>query len=98
TIEHLAVDRLGVGGEDRERGGEFAAQRAERHADVRRNLGKADLLERLLGEQPHEARDDAITIAAGRAHGRAGFRAGGLFGHVGLLYGLAELTGLRPWM
>ena len=52
-------------GEDRERRAELAAQVGERDAGALGDLGEADLLERLLGEQRHEGCDDALARRAG---------------------------------
>ena len=52
--EHLAVELLDVGGEDRKRRAELAAQLGQRHAGALGDLGEADALDRLLGEQRHE--------------------------------------------
>ena len=68
--QHLAVELLGMGGEDGERRAEFAAQFGERDAGALGQLGEADPLDRLLGQQRHKRVDDAFARRAGRG-GRA---------------------------
>ena len=64
--EHRAVDLLHLRGEDRERRAECPAQLGQRDAGLLGDLGKADLLDRLLGEQRHERFDDPLARRLGR--------------------------------
>ncbi len=68
----------------------LAAQLRERHAGRFGNLGKTDLLDRLLGKKREEGRDDFVAVAGRRrglscggwcARGLAGGFAGGFAGH-----------------
>ena len=70
AAQHLAVDLLHMRGQDRERGAELAAQIGERYLGTPRNFSKIDALDRLLGQQGHEGRDDAL---ARRAEGSLSF-------------------------
>jgi hypothetical protein len=60
--EHRAVDPLYVGGQNRKGRIECAAQVGKRNAGALRDLGQADLFDRLLCKQRHESVDDAVAL------------------------------------
>jgi hypothetical protein len=86
AFEHLAVDVLDVGGEDRHRRAELGAQFGQRHARLGGDVGKSDVLKRMIGEQRQERFDDPVAVAGARC-GAAATRLGAfcLAGHDGLL-------------
>jgi len=53
-----------VRGQDRERSAELAAQIGKRYFGALGDLSKIDALDRLLGQQRHESRDDALARRA----------------------------------
>src|SRR5262249_56500865 len=66
------VDRPKVRGEDRERRRERAARVGERDARRFGDIGKAEPLDRLFGEQRHEGVDDALAFGFAGARGGTG--------------------------
>ena len=62
AVEHLAVDVLDEGGEDRELGAELAAQFRERDLGAGGDFGIADVLDGPCRQDGHEGGDDPITL------------------------------------
>src|SRR6516164_6846268 len=66
-----------MGGQDRKRRSKLAAQLRQRDAGFFGDLGKADLFDRLLGQQGQDGGDDPIAVAAGGGRRRGAPCGGG---------------------